>query len=92
MTASYSLRIKRSAEKELRAVPKTDLQKIIRRIQGLMTDARPPGHQKLSELSVYRVRQGNYRILYTVDDAERKVDIIKVGHRRGIYRSLRRKI
>lgn len=86
MTDSYSLRIKRSAEKELRAVPKKDLPRIIGRIKSFAVNPRPPGHQKLSGYDQYRVRQGDYRILYTIDDTGRAVEIIKIGHRREVYR------
>ena len=86
MTDSYSLRIKRSAEKELRGVPKKDLPRVIERIQSLAVNPHPPGHQKLSGHDQYRVRQGDYRILYTIDNPGRVVEIIKIGHRREVYR------
>jgi len=84
--ASYSLGIKKSAEKELKALPKPDLQKVIQRIHGLAADPRPLGCQKMSEQSRYRIRQGDYRVLYRIDDAERLVDILRLGHRREVYR------
>ena len=86
MTASYSLRIKRSGEKELRALPKKDLSKIVEKIQALSEDPRPPGYQKMSGHFQYRIRQGDYRILYLIDDDDRVVEIIKIGHRREVYR------
>jgi len=84
--ALYSLRIKRSAEKELPGIPKTDLRRIVRKISSLATDPRPPGCERLFGDDAYRIRQGDYRILYTVDDNERTVEIIKIGHRREVYR------
>lgn len=86
MPALYSLRIKRSAEKELRRIPKADLRRIVQKIDSLATDPRPTGCEKLFGENVYRIRQGDYRILYTVEDDERVVEIIKVGHRREVYR------
>lgn len=86
MPASYSLRIKRSAEKELQRVPKNDLRRIVQRIKELASDPRPIGCEKLFGEEGYRVRQGDYRILYTVDDKCRAVEIYKVGHRREVYR------
>ena len=86
MTASYSLRIRRSAEKELKALPKTDLSRIVEKIRSLAENPHPPGHQKISGQFQYRIRQGDYRILYTIDDSERVVEIIKIGHRREVYR------
>ncbi len=84
--ASYRLEIKRSAVKEIEALPKKDRQRVVERIQGLANDPRPPGCEKLSGHDLYRVRQGHYRILYTVHDVELLVVAIKIGHRREVYR------
>lgn len=86
MPASYRLRIKRSAEKELHRVPKVDLRRIVERIERLATESRPPGCEKLFAENVYRVRQGDYRILYSVDDGGGAIEVIKIGHRREVYR------
>ena len=85
--ASYELRIKNSAAKELEAVGlKADRSRIVDRIRPLAEDPRPPGCEKLSGLDRYRVRQGAYRILYEVDDDARRVTVVKIGHRRDVYR------
>ncbi len=86
MTGSYSLVIKKSAERELRTVPKPDLRRITERMRGLAQDPRPAGSEKLSGQDRYRVRQGDYRIVYAVDDETRTVQVVKVGHRREVYR------
>lgn len=86
MTASYSLLVKRDAEKELRRLPRRDLKRMLDRIAGLAADPRPPGVEKLSTLERYRLRQGDYRLLYEIDDAVRTVTIVKIGHRREVYR------
>ncbi|MBI4000513.1 MAG: type II toxin-antitoxin system RelE/ParE family toxin [Nitrospira defluvii] len=86
MTDSYSLSVKKSAERELRAIPRADLRRIMERIKGLANNPRPVGGEKLSGEDQYRIRQGDYRVVYTVDDDERKVEIIKIGHRREVYR------
>lgn len=83
--ARYELRFKPSVAKDLRDIPKTDVRRILARIDTLRDDPRPPGSEKLSAQERYRLRQGNYRILYTVADAEVLVEIVKVGHRREIY-------
>ena len=76
----YKILIKRSAVKEIEAIPqKKERQRIIRRIGLLEDDPRPQGVQKLSGLSKYRVRQGNYRILYSIEDDELIVMVIKEG-------------
>jgi len=84
--ARYELRIRDSVDRDLRGIPKTDVQRILARIDALCDDPRPPGHQKLSGQERYRVRQGNYRILYSIFDNALIVEIVKVGHRRDIYR------
>jgi mRNA interferase RelE/StbE len=84
--ASYNLRIKPSAAKELEALPKKDRQRVAARIRGLARDPRPQGGETLSGQDLYRVRQGDYRVLYTVDDPALLVVIYKIGHRREVYR------
>jgi mRNA interferase RelE/StbE len=84
--ASYSLQIKKSAEKELRRIPKADLRRIVARIGTLAADPRPPGSEKLFNEDVYRIRQGDHRILYSIDDDRGVVMVIKIGHRREVYR------
>ncbi|HLQ27290.1 MAG TPA: type II toxin-antitoxin system RelE/ParE family toxin [Acidiferrobacterales bacterium] len=83
----YRVLIKPSAAKEIEAIPnKKDRQRIVRRIQELATDPRPPGVQKLSGHDRYRIRQGSYRIIYGVEDDKLIVYVVKVGHRKDVYR------
>lgn len=84
--ASYSLEIKRSAAKELAQLPAKDRGRVIARIQALAADPRPVGAEKLSGQERYRVRQGDYRILYEIEDAVLRIMVVKIGHRRDIYR------
>lgn len=84
--ARYELRFKPSVAKDLRDIPRADIQRILARIEAVRDDPRPPGSEKLSAQERYRLRQGNYRILYTVADAEAVVEIVKIGHRREVYR------
>lgn len=86
--ARYSVEIRTSAIKELEAVvPKRERQRITRKIAALADDPRPRGCEKLAaQGDRYRVRQGRYRIVYAVDDAELLVDVVKIGHRREVYR------
>ena len=84
--AEYKIYFKESVEKDFRAIPKKDLQKIILRIQALARDPRPPGHEKLTGQERYRIRQGHYRIIYSIQDEEFTVWVVKIGHRRDIYR------
>ncbi|HUG67647.1 MAG TPA: type II toxin-antitoxin system RelE/ParE family toxin [Pirellulaceae bacterium] len=82
----YSLRIKRSAEKEMDSLPTSVFDRIAESIRGLETDPRPHSSRKLRGLEQYRLRVGVYRILYTVDDSNHIVEIIAVGHRKDVYR------
>jgi len=83
----YKVSIKRSAVKEIEAIPqKKERQRIIRRIGQLAEDPRPPGSKKLSGNDKYRVRQGSYRIVYSITDNELIVVVVKVGHRKNVYR------
>ncbi len=85
--AKYSLRIKKSARKELQSIAtKADRQRIVRRIQLLADNPRPPGVLKLSGLERYRIRQGRYPILYTIEDTVLIVYAIKIGDRKDVYR------
>ena len=86
--ADYSLSIKPSAAKELEAISeKATLNRLIEKIKLLATQPRPSGSEKLAgRPNLYRVRQGNYRVIYSVDDQSLFVDVIKVGHRRDVYR------
>ena len=84
----YRLTIKPSAAKELQAIAdKATLSRLIERIKSLSAQPRPSGAEKLAgRSSHYHVRQGNYRVIYYVDDQSRVVDFFKVGHRRDVYR------
>jgi mRNA interferase RelE/StbE len=84
--AEYKVYFKESVEKDFGVIPKKDLQKILRRIEALTQDPRPQGHEKLTGQERYRVRQGSYRIVYSIQDKELTVWVVKVGHRRDVYR------
>jgi mRNA interferase RelE/StbE len=84
--AEYKIYFKESVEKDFRTIPKKDLQKIILRIKALAKDPRPPGHEKLTGQERYRIRQGHYRIVYSIQDKEFTVWVVKIGHRKDVYR------
>jgi len=86
--AEYRLLIKASAAKEIEALgTKADRQRVIQRIQQLATDPRTLGSEKLAGYADrYRVRQGQYRIIYLIDDGRHEVTIFKVGHRKDVHR------
>ena len=83
----YSVLLKPSAVKEIESIPlKKERQRVLDRIRRLAEDPRPPGCRKLSDQESYRVRQGRYRIVYTVQDRELIVEIVRVGDRKEVYR------
>ena len=82
----YRIDLKKSVLKDFDSIPKKDLQRIIVAIETLADDPRPPQSKKLSGLEQYRLRQGNYRILYSIKDDLLIVFIVAVGHRKEIYR------
>jgi mRNA interferase RelE/StbE len=84
--AGFEILFKESVYKELKSIPKTDLKKILSKIELLANDPRPTGSQKLTNLELYRVRQGQYRIVYSIQDNELIIQIVKVGHRKDVYR------
>ena len=84
--AEYNVFFKESVWKDLEKIPKIDLIGILSRIKKLAEDPRPAGCQKLTGYELYRVRQGRYRIVYSIQDNELTVWVVKVGHRGGVYR------
>jgi mRNA interferase RelE/StbE len=84
--AAYKVCFRESVEKDLLTIPKKDLKKILQRIQMLVEDPRPSGCEKLTGQDRYRVRQGRYRIAYSIQDKKVTVWIVRVGHREDIYR------
>jgi mRNA interferase RelE/StbE len=82
----YKVFLRRSAADELGRIPKKDLVRLIERVGSLANEPRPQGCEKLSALDRYRVRQGDYRVVYAIDDREKTVDIIKIGHRSDVYK------
>jgi mRNA interferase RelE/StbE len=85
--ARYDLVFRKSVAKDLRALPKKDVKRIVERIFSLAEDPRPAGCEQLSSQQRYRVRQGVYRIIYEIIDARLVVLVVKIGHRREVYRS-----
>jgi len=85
--AKYNIQIKPSAVKELERIPyKKDRRKIVNRIQILADNPRPVGSKKLAGQERYRIRQGWYRVIYEVNDLEIVIYVVKIGHRKHVYR------
>jgi mRNA interferase RelE/StbE len=82
----YKIEIKKSAIKELHSIPQKDIQKIITKIKSLSSNPKPQGCTKLTNREDYRIRVGNYRIIYSINDDILIIIVIKLGHRKEIYR------
>ncbi len=88
--AMYKIEIDQSAEKELAALPKETLRKVVRVINGLEKEPRPSGVKKLkaSDENLYRIRSGDYRIVYAIAEEIKIVNIRRIRHRKDVYRNL----
>jgi mRNA interferase RelE/StbE len=82
----YSVTFKNAVAKDFRAIPKSDVKKILAKIDLLAENPRRDGAIKLSGLDLYRIRQGLYRIIYEIRENELVVQVIKVGHRSDVYK------
>ena len=86
MTGSYNISIRRSAEKELRRLSKAEIPHLVEKIKGLSENPRPASSKMLQGEEKYRrLRVGNYRIIYGIDDSAKAVMIVKIGHRKEVY-------
>jgi mRNA interferase RelE/StbE len=83
--AKYKLLFKKSVAKDLRSLPKSDVRKILRKLDALAEDPRALDSKKLSDQAYYRVRQGVYRIIYEILDDQLIVHVIKIAHRSKAY-------
>ena len=84
---SFEVIFKQSVAKDLRQIPKKNVARILKRIDALRTQPRPPGVERLSGQEKYRIRQGVYRILYEIRNNKLIVVVVKIGHRRDVYRN-----
>ena len=83
----YAVSFRRSAEKDLRRLDATVERRVMRAAEALATEPRPSGCRKLEGGdAAYRIRVGDYRVIYTVNDAVLEVAIERVRHRREVYR------
>ena len=86
MMSDYSVTFARSARRELERLDATAIARILPHVESLTDEPRPRGCRKLSgQVKLWRIRVGDYRVIYEVDDKERTVDIIAVRHRRDAY-------
>ncbi len=84
----YRIELRRLAQRALDKLPESDFQTVIEAIKGLAQTPRPRGIEKVKTTGLWRIRQGDYRIIYAIEDKEHLVTVVRVGHRREIYRVL----
>lgn len=82
----YSIQITRSAQKELARLPAADRERVLAAVHSLAATPRPRGCKKLEDSDLWRIRIGQYRVVYEIRDKQLIVVIIKLGNRRDIYR------
>jgi len=83
----FEILFKQSVAKDLRQIPKKEVARILKRIDKLQIEPRPAGVEKLSGQEKYRVRLAVYRIIYKIWNDQLIVVVVKVGHRRDVYRT-----
>jgi mRNA interferase RelE/StbE len=83
---SYAVRLLSRAEKQLESLDSLPYQSVKKHIFSLRDNPRPPGCRKLTNQPGWRVRAGDYRIVYEIDDKSQVVTVLNVGHRKEIYR------
>ena len=88
---TYFVNLKRSAEKELERLPARIHDKVIERLTSLKENPRPDGAKKLRRREGYTIRIGNYRVLYAINDLEKKVEVFSIAHRKEVYRQISRR-
>ncbi len=84
----YKIDIRRRAKRGLDKLPESDFQVVTVAIKALSQTPRPKGIEKVKTTGLWRIRRGDYRIVFAIDDNERVITVVHVGHRREIYRSL----
>ncbi len=84
----YRIELRRKALRSLDKLPKGDFTAIIEAVKNLADSPRPKGVEKIKSAGLWRIRYGDYRIVYSIDDDNKIIIILRIGHRREIYRSL----
>ena len=84
----YKVELRRKAQRNLDRLPRDDFNAVLEAVRNLISTPRPKGVEKIKSAGLWRIRQGDYRIVYGIDDDRKMVTILRIGHRREIYRSL----
>ena len=84
----YKIELRRIAQRSLDKLPSRDFKAVLETIKALADSTRPKGVEKIKSAGLWRAQRGDYRVVYSIDDQQRLVIIVRIGHRREIYRSL----
>jgi len=84
----YRVELRRRSQRALDRLPKYDFEAVVQAIEELARTPRPRGVEKIKDSDLWRVRQGDYRVVYAINDDQRLVTVVRIGHRREIYRTL----
>ncbi len=84
----YQIELRRRAQRVLDRLPKSDFQAVVQAIKELVQTPRPRGVEKVKGTGLWRIRQGDYRIIYSINDNQQLVIVVRIGHRKEVYRSL----
>ncbi len=84
----HKIELRRKAQRALDRLPKDDFNTVLGAVKDLANIPRPKGVEKIKSAGLWRIRQGDYRIVYSIDDGQKTVTVLRIGHRREIYRSL----
>ena len=84
----YQIELRRRAQRVLDRLSKSDFQAAVEAIKELAQVPRPRGVEKVKSTGLWRIRQGDYRIIYSIDDNQQLVTVVRIGHRKEVYRSL----
>lgn len=84
----YKIELRRKAQRSLDRLPERDFNVVLGAVKGLANTQRPKGVEKIKSAGLWRIRQGDYRIVYSIDDKQQMVTVVRIGHRREIYRSI----
>jgi mRNA interferase RelE/StbE len=84
----YRIELRRKVQQSLDKLPKRDFEAVLESVKDLANSPRPKGVEKIKSAGLWRVRQGDYRVVYSIDDKQQVVTILRIGHRREVYRSL----
>ncbi len=84
----YKIELRRKAQRSLDRLPKSDFHAVVDALKGLANSPRQKGVEKIKSAGLWRIRRGDYRVVYSIDDKQQRVIVVRIGHRREIYRSL----